>query len=151
MTDEDFKDRIAALEARVEELEFYLAEIQGKTVRPPWGLKLTPMEMALANSLALASPRIMSRSALLMVLYPTAEQPLEKIIDVWVCRVRKMMAPIGLGVITHDGLGYSMSRADGIQWRSWVSARSAGETKPADYPEFDPISHYELTKRRRAA
>jgi len=145
------QDRIAALEARVEELEFYISEIQGETIRPPWGLHLTKMEMALANALAVASPRIMSKGGLLTVLYPTSEQPAEKIIDVWVCRVRKVIGAVGLGIITHNGKGYSLSRTDGMQWQAWTSSREAGEPKPASYPEFDPISHYNLTKRRRAA
>lgn len=149
MTDEDFKGRIAALEARVEELEFYLAEIQGKTVRPPWGTHFTRMEMAVLNALALASPRIMSKGAILTAVHPTLDQPQEKIVDVYVCRIRPLIAQLGLSITTHWGQGYSMPRADAEKWRTWTQARAEGRPRPDDYPDVEGVSFQSL--KRNAA
>lgn len=129
--------RIDELEARVAELELALAEITGEGREPPWGTALTNFEFRLVNLLADRSPRYVRRQSIMAALYPVFEQPDKKIIDVWVCRARKQMAAIGLGIETVWGEGYRMTRDDAAAWIRWCDLATAGEPAPADYPLFE--------------
>lgn len=74
---------------------------------------LTGSEALLLQRLAEVFPRILSKEALLEWMYqltPDAE-PEIKIIDVYVCKIRKKIEPLGIRIDTAWGKGYALSAA----------------------------------------
>ncbi|WP_315920392.1 winged helix-turn-helix domain-containing protein [Mesorhizobium sp. SP-1A] len=71
---------------------------------------LTQQEHAVLTALQMASPRIRSREQLLADLYQLRcdEEPEIKIIDVWVCKLRKKLKPLGINIDTVWGRGYRL-------------------------------------------
>ncbi len=72
---------------------------------------LTGSEALLLQRLAEVFPRVVSKEALLEWMYqisPDAE-PEIKIIDVYVCKVRKKIEPLGIRIDTAWGKGYALS------------------------------------------
>ena len=119
----------------IEVLEFELSEIKGVGLMQPWGINLRPREFEIMNCMAARSPHSVCRQGLLTALYPhSVDQPNIKIIDVWICRIRKTIEPLNLTVKTHWGRGYSLSPEDAELWQSWCNARTEGFNEPDDYP-----------------
>ena len=77
---------------------------------------LTGQEMALLKRLVEIFPRILSKEAALEWLYQldTDEEPEIKIIDVYICKLRKKIEPLGLRIDTAWGKGYSMAAGSGV-------------------------------------
>lgn len=72
---------------------------------------LTGSEALLLQRLAEVFPRIATKEALLEWMYqltPDAE-PEIKIIDVYVCKIRKKIAPLGIRIDTAWGKGYALA------------------------------------------
>lgn len=70
---------------------------------------LTVHEFEILEALRRASPRTMSKEALLAALYQLRnEEPEIKIIDVFVCRLRKKLKPLGVNIDTVWGRGYRL-------------------------------------------
>ena len=72
---------------------------------------LSGYEALLLQKLAEAFPRVVSKETLLEWMYqltPDAE-PEIKIIDVYVCKVRKKIEPLGIRIDTAWGKGYALS------------------------------------------
>lgn len=70
---------------------------------------LTSQEFALFEALWSARPRTMSKEQLLAALYglrPESEEAEIKIIDVFVCKARKKLVPLGVNIETAWGVGY---------------------------------------------
>ena len=71
---------------------------------------LTGQESAVLQKLAQDFPRIISREALMTWLYSLRidQEPEPKIIDVWVCKLRKKLKPLGIRIDTSRGRGYAL-------------------------------------------
>ncbi len=71
---------------------------------------LTGYEMLLLQRLAEVFPRVLSKEAALSWLYQigTDEEPEIKIIDVYICKIRKKTDPLGLRIDTVWGKGYAL-------------------------------------------
>lgn len=72
---------------------------------------LTGHEMLLVERLAETFPRVQSTQALLEYMYQLRpnEEPKPKIIDVFVCKARKKIEPIGVRIDTIWGKGYALA------------------------------------------
>jgi DNA-binding response OmpR family regulator len=76
-----------------------------------WGrfAALTVHEYEILQTLRQNAPRIMTKEALLSAVYQLRqEEPELKIIDVWVCKLRKKLKPLGINIDTVWGRGYRM-------------------------------------------
>lgn len=92
--------------------------------------KLTPREMEIIILLKNAYPRVLSNSYICDSLYPhESDRAEEKIVDVFVCKIRAKLKGIGLSIITSWGQGYKLaygSEAEDEQEHS----KSRPKTKP---------------------
>lgn len=75
-------------------------------------LYLTGTEYAFLEAMALRVGRVMTRDALLTLVYQERDEPRIKIIDVYVCKLRKKLAAAGCDVIptTVWGRGFMIDR-----------------------------------------
>lgn len=71
-------------------------------------LDLPRREIALLAALAEAGGRPVAKAALLDHLYGAGSETDERVIEVYVSRLRKRLAPHGLGVRVERGIGYSL-------------------------------------------
>lgn len=111
-----------ALRDRVAQLE----EMLGVTFDAPPFLQLTGCEAQIFG-LLLAREAITKRIAMDAVYgdRPDADQAEEKIIDVWVCKMRRKLEPWGIKIETNWGQGYYMSPAMKTLARSLIDERAA--------------------------
>lgn len=96
---EEMRERIASLE-----------ETLGFTFDAPAFLRLSVCEAKLFGAL-LARPAVTKQLAM-EVLYggkPDADVAMEKIVDVFVCKLRRKLKPFGLRIETNWGQGYFMA------------------------------------------
>lgn len=85
---------------------------------PPAELHLTPREATIVA--ALVARERCTREALMIGLYsdcPDGRDP--KILDVFICHIRRKLAPFGLTIETVYGAGYQMPPADRARLREW--------------------------------
>lgn len=76
---------------------------------PDWLPPLTAKEHALLD--LLSDGRLYSRPQVMNALYPqSADSPLDKIIDAFICRLRAKLKPFGLTIETQWGRGRQMTR-----------------------------------------
>lgn len=85
-----------------------LQELLGLTIEVPLMLGLTGKEAALLGFLMKRD--LVTKEAAMIVLYGDRldELPEEKIIDVFVCKMRPKLAPVGIEIDTVWGRGYRM-------------------------------------------
>lgn len=70
---------------------------------------LTGRETDVLTALARAFPRIVSKERIMDALYgDQPEEPYMKIVDVFICKLRKKLAPIGVEIDTARGIGYGL-------------------------------------------
>lgn len=72
---------------------------------------LTTHESMLLRKLSDVFPRLLSKEAILEWMYQINpdKEPEIKIVDVFVCKIRKKIEPLGIGIETHWGKGYSLA------------------------------------------
>lgn len=71
---------------------------------------LTRQEFTVFEALNAARPRHRSKEQLLADLYwLDQDEPALKIIDVWICKIRKKVKPLGMSIQTLWGRGYRLS------------------------------------------
>jgi two-component system cell cycle response regulator CtrA len=105
-------DRIAALEALNDDLESKLVVIQenlGQRMQLPMVLSLTASEASIIG--CLYARQSCTKALLHGLLYGNrldADVAMEKIIDVFICKLRKKLKPYGIEVETIWGHGYAM-------------------------------------------
>jgi two-component system cell cycle response regulator CtrA len=110
--DGDAQLRIEALEAENDRLRHLLEKARHALMvceQPlPLELRLTGKEGAMVR--LLLSGRLMSKEQLLDGMYVCGvdDEPQLKIVDVFVCKARKKIAPYGLSIDTVWGRGYRM-------------------------------------------
>ncbi len=69
----------------------------------------------------------MKREALLEAMYPNnADAPARKIIDVWVCRIRKKIKPHGMEIGSSWHLGYFMPTESAAIMRALLDQQQKG-------------------------
>lgn len=76
---------------------------------------LTRQQFALFEALWSARPRTLSKEQLLDSIYgllPSGDEPEIKIIDVFVCKIRKKVDPLGFAIQTVWGRGYRIVTAN---------------------------------------
>ena len=106
------EDRIAVLEEELDiarETIRQLRESGGFLMVAPLCLRLAPSEAAIFG--ALMKKEGVTKTGLMTALYAdpgSDETPDEKIIDVFVCKLRKKVAPFGIAINTYWGNGYGM-------------------------------------------
>lgn len=113
-------DRLRRLSQELAE-ELSLWRAYGRPKAPKqndlWGCELgfPPAEALLLAELVEAAPEAVGREQLMMATSPTwldaANEPEPKIIDVYLCRIRKRLDAMGYpgAIRTHWGFGYSMT------------------------------------------
>lgn len=71
---------------------------------------LTTHETMLLQKLVDDFPRVVTKEALMMWLYSLRidREPEIKIIDVWICKLRKKLKPLGVRIDTSWGHGYAL-------------------------------------------
>lgn len=76
---------------------------------------LTAQEAGVFDRLRMARGGVVSKTSLMAALYPLEADEAEiKIIDVFVCKLRRKLAPLGVEIGTAWGRGYRLvTRADG--------------------------------------
>lgn len=107
------------LRARIRELE---AELMGATWHPPLELALTPHETMVLQRLY-ARERC-SKNDLMLALYSldASDPPEIKIIDVFVCKLRKKLAVFDLRIETQWGFGYYLAADTRAALDNWGRA-----------------------------
>jgi hypothetical protein len=110
----DWEARAKVLEAENDELRARIAELEealGVATLPPPLFGLTSQEAVMFGVLLkTANPR---KSTFMTALYSNEadDPPEEKIIDVFVCKMRKKLQPFGITIDTSWGEGFSMPEA----------------------------------------
>lgn len=91
--------------------DMILSEDWGYVIRAGHAVYLTREQTRLLKKLWERRPNLVSKDVLYDAMYwrrAEAEEPAPKIIDVWVCKLRPLLEPLGLEIITHWGRGYSL-------------------------------------------
>lgn len=126
----DWKLRAEALEQENEMLRERIGEFEALLKvewQPPLELALTPSEVQILR-LLVAREDIVTRQQIMTFFYalrPDVEQPEEKIVDVYVCKVRAKLRPFGLNVETVWGRGYRLSPETRKTLLDWPVAAAA--------------------------
>lgn len=147
--------RLRAAQERIEELMFEAAERDGRAAleqavhrNQVWFIRLTQKEAMCMSLLCQAAPRVLTKRALMEGLYAADDEPAEKIIDVFICRLRGRLAPLGLDIETEWGLGYRIAPSVARTWERWCTM-TAGERPPPDDFFIDPARTRMLTSLGR--
>lgn len=103
----------AKLRARCEQLQAenaYLKQaFEPMMLRLPDHVGLTPNEQRLVSRLLRTSPEfVVTKDQLYRALYPIDDEVEMKIIDVFLCKARRKLAPLGITIVTTFGRGYSL-------------------------------------------
>lgn len=97
---------------KIEELPVTILPERGMVVANGKFAILTGHESLLIQRLAEVFPRILTKEAALEWMYQFAsedDEPEIKIIDVYICRARKKLEPIGVRIDTLWGKGYALA------------------------------------------
>jgi len=118
------------LHTRIEMLEYKLSNLVGREGTSE-RLGLTRMEFRLAHLMAVSSPLVVTKDALLAARRPETELNPDgvhiKIVDVFVCKIRKKLAQHGIDVHTAWGAGYYMDQPDAQQFLGLVYGKNQME------------------------
>lgn len=102
------RDRIEFLEERIRQLEDALMPA---SVHVPLEYRLTSREARVFAHLA--SRDFGTRQSIMMALYSDRlEEPEPKIVDVFVCKMRRKLQPFGVRIETIWGQGWRLARPD---------------------------------------
>lgn len=107
----DVDARVEALEAENERLRDELDRLRDER-----GLSfMAPLEFGLTGKETLMLGRLLkggvvTKDQLLDALYTATQEEAEiKIVDVFICKLRKKLRPFGIGILTRWGTGYQMT------------------------------------------
>lgn len=92
------------------------------------GVMATPKQFAVMAILAAAPGRPVSREGLFTSLYWGAKGRGVGIknIDGFICKLRKIITPLGLDIVTHWGRGYELTIPGQTPWRDQAAAPTDG-------------------------
>lgn len=120
------RDRIAFLEDKVSELEERVAQLEamelGTGWQPPVDLCLTPAEATLLGALVArerCSKEILLEASRTSGLGYRRDEVEPKIVDVFICKLRRKLDPFGIQVRTLWGHGYAIDVADRDRLLNW--------------------------------
>jgi two-component system, cell cycle response regulator CtrA len=104
----------ARLKERIEDLEEEVRQLKADHFKDeiyiPIEWVLTQKEAGIVRALSVG--RVVSKGQLLdSISHANGEQPEIKIVDVFICKIRKKLKPFGLEITTHWGAGYSLPEA----------------------------------------
>lgn len=126
---------MATFERKSDELAVYMRGALAPSIDVSWRkYGLTTKEARLASLLYQRMGTGCTRSALMDVLYfdmPDEDEPDAKILDIFICHIRKKLAGTGFKIDTIWGTGWAMKRchkADG--GASYVTYRGMGRNLP---------------------
>lgn len=72
-------------------------------------VSMPPSEMTVLEALVERWPNVVTKEAIMECLYLLEQdEAFIKIIDVYVCKIRKKIKPLGIEIQTHWGRGYSL-------------------------------------------
>lgn len=72
-------------------------------------VQLPPAEFAIAALLARTRPHVLSREAILHRLYTLDDRyPCSKLIDVYLCRMRRHLRPLGIEIVNSFAAGWTL-------------------------------------------
>lgn len=127
-------------EERIEDLEYDLAEARGEharekivSVNQVWFVPLSPTQAAIINELCAISPRTLTSQGLIERLYESGKEPVGNVMGVLICRLRALLEPIRIEVVTDRGRGWRVTLETAKRWRGWCEAHARGEPAPADF------------------
>lgn len=108
-------DEIAVLRRQNDVLSERVAYLEGKlsvlAEECPLEWKLSKSEARLMGLLVRASGRVIERRTLISVMWDTAEpDSANRVLDVFVHKVRKKVSPFGMKIRTVVGVGYCIDR-----------------------------------------
>lgn len=108
----DVAARLEVIETENEVLRARIAELEsllGHDWLPPVEWRLTPAEARVMG--ALRSRDVATKGALMAALYRdnAADEAEIKIVDVFVCKIRKKVKSFGIVIETRWGIGYSLT------------------------------------------
>ena len=149
----DLGRRLSSLEAENEELrerlDWYRVNVFGSELRFPIDWHLTPTEERLLA--ALLSPlEYMSTEALMIAMYDASpdDEPDDKVIDVFVCKLRKKVKPYGIEIRTIFGRGFAIPNP---RRRELRLATRLISSPPWEHPSVPLPSHESRTAERSTA
>lgn len=107
-TNQRLQERVEILEEENRQLKSALNG--GEAALPDWFPHLTKLETTLFRTLI--ARRIVTREAAMLALYSDRPSPpMDKIIDVWIVKLRAKLSPMGIVIDTVWGQGWSLSTA----------------------------------------
>ena len=155
---EQLRRKLIAANERIENLEYEAAERSAamalaQTVEhnQVWFIRLTPKEAMCMSLLCKAAPRVLTKRAMMQGLYSAEDEPAEKIVDVFVCKLRAKLAAIGLDVATEWGRGYRIAPADARSWERWCALTASGQVPPPDFKIIPARTEYRTSLGRHWA
>ena len=93
----------------------YVSDDYNEAVIDGVSVRLTRKESQTLAAIVKVHPRVASKEFLMDYIYglgPEVDEPEEKIIDVFICRLRKTLKPFGYGIDTIWGIGYKLKDKD---------------------------------------
>lgn len=117
----NWEARAKELQKQVDELELRLEDLESALTRHgcPFIAGLTATEERFAQLIREKSPGVVSKQSALDLMYAfraDGEQPEIKIIDVFVCKIRPKLEPLGILIETAWARGYFMNAASARAW-----------------------------------
>lgn len=93
----------------VDELPVTILPERGMVVANGGFAILTGKEASVLAALADAFPKHLTKDRILDLVYGELDEPEIKIVDVFICKIRKKVAPIGVHIDTFWGSGYALA------------------------------------------
>jgi DNA-binding response OmpR family regulator len=121
----DWEARAKMLEVENEMLRERVRDLEkeiGLAAEAPPMFGLTRSEAVMFG--VLLNNRICQASTFMSALFSldVDDPPEEKILDVWICRMRKKLKPFGIEIKTHHGVGYDMPEVSKARARDLMGA-----------------------------
>lgn len=112
------REEIRSLKIKLSESEEKVQQLKKLLLPPDWEppleLRLTKQESIVLGCLFKGDGGSVSKDHILCVLYNLSDDPPDdKIVDVWVCKMRAKVKPYGITVTTVWGRGYALDK-DGL-------------------------------------
>jgi DNA-binding response OmpR family regulator len=121
------RQRIAALEQELDQAQERIRQLEQMHFNadwsPPFEIGLTASEARVVSILT-GCEGVASKDRIMQGLYSLSpnDPPLEKIVDVLICKARAKLKPFGVEIVTRWGRGYEMPPASRAIMTSWGQA-----------------------------
>lgn len=118
-------DQITALQDRVAELEALLGVSDDALFRFR-ALKLRPYECRILSFIEKQTGTA-RRQAIYTALFgnrPECDQPDIRLVDVYLCRIRRVLRPIGIEIVTVFNVGWALTATDKAKLNAWLEGEN---------------------------